>query len=275
MLGIFPMRRTGNIWLVRSAALLVGVALGAGIWHAMVARTPRAAVTKTTPYPQNDVPLQIVRNGNSLRLTWDPDAPAIRSATGGALTIDDGGHRTELDLNPLELSSGEFQYWPVSANAGFRLTVLGTEVASRPVMPAVPEPEADVKPEPAGPPLPVDTAPRQVRTARATPREQDDSYLPPATITYYRRSHPHAAPVKAAYSAAPAPRHETEAERAQDDSPVDAASTAPAASPVAATEASKPEPQHRSWLRRTFGKIPVLRRLEHHPQKPPDVTKQP
>ena len=73
--------------------------------------------------PANQLALNVARNGKSLKLVWDRNAPAVRHADGAVLWISDGEHVKKINLDPGHLEHGSVAYWPTTNDIDFRLEV--------------------------------------------------------------------------------------------------------------------------------------------------------
>jgi hypothetical protein len=70
--------------------------------------------------------LQVSRQGEDLRLSWDRSAPVLAEAKGGALTIRDGNRPgREVVLDEDLLKTGSVVYRPVEQHVSFQLAVFG------------------------------------------------------------------------------------------------------------------------------------------------------
>jgi protein TonB len=150
------------------AALIVGTL----IWAAFLHYAGRGEDSST-------VSLTVERKGNSLRLLWDPNAPAVEHANSGILWISDGDKRRGLELNAARLKAGSFAYTPESGVVNFRLDLLkvlaqGSEsvrwVADRGA--ATPPPAPGEKPSPSAP---------NVAAALRAPPTEPGATEPPAS----------------------------------------------------------------------------------------------
>src|SRR5215469_8530862 len=125
----------GRAWAIRVAALCIGGLLGALAWQWLA---PPLAHTATTlpparvspalaksPSDPDHVTLDVARDGRVLKLSWDRQAPAVRTADRAVLHILDGTHETNLNLTTGELSTGLLSYWAESPDVTFRLEVFG------------------------------------------------------------------------------------------------------------------------------------------------------
>jgi hypothetical protein len=82
-----------------------------------------AVVSAGHALPANQLGLNVERNGKSLKLTWDRNAPAVRHADGASLWISDGEHVKKINLDPGQLERGSVAYWPTTGDIDFRLEV--------------------------------------------------------------------------------------------------------------------------------------------------------
>ena len=109
-----PKSRTG-IWMVAAFLfLLVGVGLG------YTASRITAPLRRPADFA---MALAVARTGEDLTIRWNPNAPAVRSASSGVLEIEEGGATKRLDLDRASLSSGSVVYRSTSGPVGFRLVV--------------------------------------------------------------------------------------------------------------------------------------------------------
>jgi hypothetical protein len=253
-------------WVIPAAALVLGAALTAE-WNPLRERT-----VAHPGQPQAHVTLHVQQDGRALRLTWDRDSPAIRSAGHGLLHITDGRRETLLHLLPQELETGVVSYSPDTDDITFRLEVFTANpvasdsirfVGSHPgVSPAsVPErqPEAAVAPT-RRPPKPAPSshlAMPRLPEGGATREVLEDSRPSP----FAPRARAQAAE---AVAAVPAPNPQL----------ADAAVSIPAAPPIQTRPNQQLQPGvtvtaevvEGSWLTRTVSHVPLLRRLRKPPQ---------
>ena len=82
------------------------------------APTPRSAAAPSTA-------LRIERQGEMMRLRWNPQAPDVRASKTGAIVIHDGKRESRMDLTPAELRAGAASYWPESKEVSFHLELDG------------------------------------------------------------------------------------------------------------------------------------------------------
>jgi hypothetical protein len=67
------------------------------------------------------VALHVETKGDTLRLSWNANSPAVDHANNAALWISDGGKGRRIPLNPEALKSGTFLYTPESRDVSFRM----------------------------------------------------------------------------------------------------------------------------------------------------------
>jgi outer membrane biosynthesis protein TonB len=104
-------------------------------------------------------------------VTWDPNSPAARNATGGALNVIEDNSHERIPLNASEIRSGSATYRPIGDDITFRLEMatgdtVATETyrvfmkeAAIPMRVPVPRPQATPA-KPADTPKPVEASPK-------------------------------------------------------------------------------------------------------------------
>ncbi|MCC6861771.1 MAG: hypothetical protein IT158_24585 [Bryobacterales bacterium] len=116
-------RRTG--WLWAAAILLL----------AAVFVPPAVELTRRRAAAPELAQLRVFDDRGFLHIEWDRNAPAVRNASRGRLIIQDGGERTEVELDPATLLNGAVTYQRRSPSVTVRLVVPGqggeVETASR------------------------------------------------------------------------------------------------------------------------------------------------
>jgi len=95
--------------------LLLGVLLGF-----QAASTMRPNAPGGDPY---SLSLNAEKSGDNLHIKWDRQAPAIRTALKGVLSIEDGAFSKTVDLDPGQLQTGSVVYHHNSTHVRFRLEV--------------------------------------------------------------------------------------------------------------------------------------------------------
>jgi protein TonB len=68
--------------------------------------------------------LRVERNAGQLLLSWNREATAIRTAQKAVLSIYDGDHKEDIELDLGQLRSGSIVYSPITNDVSFRLDVL-------------------------------------------------------------------------------------------------------------------------------------------------------
>jgi len=103
--------RPALLWAGGAAVSFAGVAalLGTGVMARRSASNP--------------FDLRIARSGQSLRVDWNRNAPALRDAPSATLTIDDGGSQQQVTLDHAELAHGSVQFWPETEHVVVRMDV--------------------------------------------------------------------------------------------------------------------------------------------------------
>lgn len=132
--------------------------------------------------------LQVSREANDLRLTWDPEHPAVMTARRACLFITDGAQSEEVELLLPEFRKGELLYEPAGTDVTFRLEVVSARGAmaasynvrvlgNPPPVAAAPSkslpPESSASEPAAVSPLPVAAADRSEEVARAAEGVKD------------------------------------------------------------------------------------------------------
>lgn len=167
-----PLRLRAGKWswaTIVAIALLSCAAIANGVSHSIHPPPAELSFLRFTLKPA----------GSSLRLSWDPGAPALKGAVGAVLHVDDGDQQNERTLTAAELQSGAVSYQPHSGNVTFRLDVYPAEsktvgviqfLTDRPVLarngpqPAIldePDPRADPDLRESAKPAPAKAAARQ------------------------------------------------------------------------------------------------------------------
>jgi hypothetical protein len=65
--------------------------------------------------------LRVDRGSAQLRLDWNPASTPLASASEAELIIDDGAHRSQLLLSPVQIQSGSLLYAPFTDEIVFRM----------------------------------------------------------------------------------------------------------------------------------------------------------
>jgi proteasome lid subunit RPN8/RPN11 len=104
-----PLRGIGAQWKWYAASLIVLAIAALGFWL-------------LTPFHPS-LTLSATDMRGHLRIAWDGAARSIGHAKSGSIEIDDHGVRTQLNLTPADLRSGNLFYERQSADVAVRLTV--------------------------------------------------------------------------------------------------------------------------------------------------------
>ncbi len=101
-------------WVIAAALSLLA--------FAVIADSVSRALQHDLPGP-SFLRLTVQPAGSSLRLSWDPSAPALQGAVRAVLHVDDGDEQNERTLSAAELKRGLASYDPHSGSVTFRLDV--------------------------------------------------------------------------------------------------------------------------------------------------------
>lgn len=113
-----PGRSSNLKWVI--VALVVILAAGAGYYFLRVKGAPAAVATKVA---DTSLGLKVETNAGQLLLSWNRNAPLIATATRATLSIMDGDHKEDVDLDLGSLRSGSIVYSPMTSDVSFRLEV--------------------------------------------------------------------------------------------------------------------------------------------------------
>ena len=117
--------RSGWVWIPLSFIfLLLGVLLG---FQAAITMGSRMSHIKPEAV---GLSLAVERQGDSLHLRWDPNAPAIRGGKRAVLVITDGASSRTLKIEPDQLRAGSVIYRRVSEPVSFKMEVFVKETLS-------------------------------------------------------------------------------------------------------------------------------------------------
>ncbi len=112
-------------WWPLPASLLVA---GASLWLLLsptpgrIGTSPAApAVSKTEV--ARPLGLFAAKTGDAWRVSWNPNATALRDARSVQLFVREGDEQTRIDLPPQALASGAYEYKPLANDVMFRLEV--------------------------------------------------------------------------------------------------------------------------------------------------------
>jgi outer membrane biosynthesis protein TonB len=100
--------------------LLLLLVAGGGYYFFVRQRGPAAGSAKAA---DTLLGLKVDTNAGQLLLSWNRNAPLILTATRATLTINDGGHKEDVDLDLAALRNGSTVYSPISNDVSFRLEV--------------------------------------------------------------------------------------------------------------------------------------------------------
>ncbi len=99
---------------------LVVVLLAGGGYFVFVRSSGPAAPAKTA---DTLLGLKVETNAGQLLLSWNRAATIVSTATRATLTINDGDHKEDVDLDLATLHNGSIVYSPISNDVSFRLEV--------------------------------------------------------------------------------------------------------------------------------------------------------
>jgi hypothetical protein len=92
---------------------------------------PRSSV-RFGPVPEDDsLGLRVESSSGQLLLAWNPHCALVENATRATLTIVDGEHNEEVDLDLGTLRNGSLVYSPITADVDFRLEVADAKRGTR------------------------------------------------------------------------------------------------------------------------------------------------
>jgi hypothetical protein len=120
-----PPAKPAHVFWAPLSVVFLALGIVLGFAAALLLQKPEREST-ADPYALN---LTVVRNGQNLELTWDPQLAAIRRALRGTLTITDGERVTPRQLSPQELEVGKAVYRRFSNKVIFQLQVFTAENA--------------------------------------------------------------------------------------------------------------------------------------------------
>jgi len=117
-----PAKHGAGRWI--AIVLIVLLAVAAGLYFGLIRgrQTPPAPVDTA-------LNLRVERNAGQLVLTWNRNAPIIANSQKSTLSITDGDHQEDVELDPGTLRSGSIVYSPITNDVGFRLEVNGPDGA--------------------------------------------------------------------------------------------------------------------------------------------------
>ena len=124
-LFVEPPSERASRWLKVAAALALGAAIGIGGYQTRQQWWPKLSPfskpAPAAPTPVESMGLVTIDAEGQLQIRWNRSAPAVLQATGGKLTINDGGASPrEINVDTAMLRSGNFTY----ARTGDSVTVV-------------------------------------------------------------------------------------------------------------------------------------------------------
>lgn len=96
--------------------LALGIA-GVAVWNFSRDGAP-PSVPETSP-----LNLRVERSGGQLLLSWNRSLPLLQTAQRAILSISDGDHREDVEIDLGQLRSGSIVYSPITSDVSFRLEV--------------------------------------------------------------------------------------------------------------------------------------------------------
>ncbi|MBM3746049.1 MAG: TonB family protein [Acidobacteria bacterium] len=122
LLGTPPEELPSRVrWYLIAAALAVAL-IGTGGYLYM--RSGGGSPSASTAADAAGLALRVERNAGQLLLSWNREATVIRTAQKAVLSISDGDHREDVDLDLGQLRSGSIVYSPITNDVSFRLDVV-------------------------------------------------------------------------------------------------------------------------------------------------------
>jgi hypothetical protein len=126
--------------------------------------------------PNTSIALQALHEAQTVQLTWDANARAVRDSDHGEIEINDGGKNSQVSLNSDQLHAGKMSYVPQSSDVSFAVTVYPMEGdpihdSTRLILPAFSAPAAPTQPPQL---LPAAPAPPASEPAASAPAAAPD-----------------------------------------------------------------------------------------------------
>jgi TonB family protein len=109
--------KRGKLWV--GVGVLVVLLLAVGGWYAM---RSRSAQPETKPVDAS-LGLKVERNAGQLVLSWNRNADIVKTAQKATLSITDGDHTEDVDLDLGTLRGGSAVYSAITNDVGFKLEV--------------------------------------------------------------------------------------------------------------------------------------------------------
>ncbi len=107
-------------WLPVVAGLLLA---GAGLWWVLQPsnRPPQTTAPVASNEQARPLGLAVEPMGKAWRVSWNPNATALRDARSVRLFVRDGDDQNPIDLSPRDLAAGMYMYQPRGNDVTFRL----------------------------------------------------------------------------------------------------------------------------------------------------------
>ena len=124
-----PVLPSPRAWaLVLATFALAAIASFAG-FYLRIAPSARASTRRAAwgTVHSRDLGMRLATQGRKILVSWNRRAPALKSATHGLLSIDDGTQHRNLDLPSAQLANGSLRYEPASQDVTFRLEIDGSD----------------------------------------------------------------------------------------------------------------------------------------------------
>lgn len=222
--------------------------------------------------------LNVVWEGESLRLFWDRNSPALRGVTHAFLRVRDGNHEKSVELAKSELQTGSILYKPEAPDVTFRVEVYSADPsaaesiriisanatqssATAPSPPLDPAPQPTVRPQPR-PATPVHArsfpVESEVTRSSSPDRSGGDNVPAPIASAPIVRDTPATSELSAARGAPMVRETPIESDSKPEVSEIPAAASPGPDLPVSIVA----EPVSGSRWGNVVGKIPLLRRLK-------------
>jgi len=114
--GAIARSKRTRIALGLGAVLVLGIG-GAVVWNLSRSAPPAAAPESSS------LNLRVERSGGQLLLSWNRSLPLLQTAQRAILSISDGDHREDVEMDLGQLRSGSIVYSPITSDVSFRLEV--------------------------------------------------------------------------------------------------------------------------------------------------------
>jgi protein TonB len=278
-----------------AAVVVLGVA-GAFVWNSSRSSAPAPAAESSA------LNLKVERSGGQLLLSWNRSLPLLQTAQRAILSITDGDHREDVEMDLGQLRSGSIVYSPITNDVSFRLEVTdlknGKSVSesvrvlggrpsptgppaetSTPSAPETTETSEQTKPARPAPrnmaPLP--TPSKESLAARLSPAEPiipagSPEVVPPVTVPV--ATHPAAAPPPPPPAPPPSTSSSTQQLAPAVAQTKPAASEQPAAPPPKPAASSQAAPQPTEPPMRVGGRVQEARLIQRREPVYPPLARQ-